>query len=248
MKNSKEYSTRLQKLYRGLKRAHPKVEKVTHEDPIEAVIHGIISEYTSDAATQKAIKGFEATFVDWNDLRVSRMEEIVEVLQEDNAASRAAASALITALRAIFDEYHTLSLQMLKKMGKRPAKQAVEALDGIGHFAVSYCMLTALQGHAIPLTETMATYLRQNEIVDPEADAQDIEGFLTRQVPAKNAYEFYSLLRRESEAPKIAKKKTKRTRKTVKKAPAAQKTTATKKKTKTTKKTKKTKKVAKAKK
>lgn len=246
MKNSKEYSTRLQKLYRGLKRAHPKVEKVTHDDPIEAVIHGIIGEYTSDAATQKAIKGFQATFVDWNDLRVSRMEEIVEVLQEDNAASRAAASALITALRAIFDEYHTLSLQPLKKMGKRPAKQAVEALDGIGHFAVSYCMLTALQGHAIPLTEAMATYLRQNEIVDPEADAHDIEGFLTRQVAAKNAYEFYSLLRRESESPKIAKKKTRRTRKTAKTA-KAKKTT---KRAKTTKKktTKKRKKVAKAKK
>jgi len=217
MKNSKEYSTRLQKLYRGLKRAHPKVEKVTHDDPIEAVIHGIIGEYTNDAAVLKAIKGFRSTFVDWNDLRVSRMEEIVEVLQEDTAASRAAATALITALRAVFDEYHTLSLQLLKKMGKRPAKQAVEALDGIGHFAVSYCMLTSLQGHAIPLTESMAAYLKQNEIVDPEADVQDIEGFLTRQVAAKNAYEFYSLLRRESESPKIAKKKTKRTtRKTTK--------------------------------
>jgi len=105
-------------------------------------------------------------------------------------------------------------------------------LDGIGHFAVSYCMLTSLQGHAIPLTEAMATYLKQNEVVDPEADVQDIEGFLTRQVAAKNAYEFYSLLRRESESPKVAKKKTKRTRKT----------------TKVVKKTTKKKKVAKAKK
>jgi endonuclease III len=221
MKNSKEYSTRLQKLYRGLKRVHPKVEKVTHDDPIDAVIHGIVGEYAGDAATLRAIKGFRTTFVDWNDLRVSRMEEIVELLQEDTTASRAAASALVTALRAIFDEYHTLSLHLLKKMGKRPAKQAIEALDGIGHFAVSYCMLTSLQGHAIPLTEAMATYLRQNEIVDPEADAQDIEGFLTRQVAAKNAYEFYSLLRRESESPKIAKKKSKRSRKTTKKKKVA---------------------------
>jgi len=232
MKNSKEYATRLQRLYRGLKRAHPKVERVSHDDPIEAVIHGIIGEYTSEAATEKAGKGFRATFVDWNDLRVSRMGEIVEGLQGDSVASRAAATALVTALRAIFDEYHTLSLQLLKKMGKRPAKQAVESLDGIGHFAVSYCMLTSLQGHAIPLTEAMATYLKQNEVVDPEADVQDIEGFLTRQVAAKNAYEFYSLLRRESESPKVAKKKTKRTRKT----------------TKVVKKTTKKKKVAKAKK
>lgn len=216
MKNSKEYATRLQKLYRTLKRAHPKVETVTHADPIDALICGIVSEHASESATRRAMKGFRGTFVDWNDLRVSRAEEIVEVLQEDSGASRMAASALTTTLRAVFDEYHSLSLESLKKLGKRPAKQVIESLEGVGHFVVSYCMLTALQGHAIPLTQTMAAYLRDNEIVDPEADTQDIEGFLTRQVAAKDAYEFYSLLRRESEAPKVGKKKTKRTRKTTK--------------------------------
>jgi endonuclease III len=221
MKNSKEYGARLQKLYRGMKRAHPKAQKAIHDDPIEALIFGIVNEHASETATERAMKGFRETFVDWNDLRVSRVEEIVEILQDDNAKNRATAFALLTALRAVFDEYHTLSLQTLKKIGKRPAKQAIEALDGVGHFVVSYCMLTALQGHAIPLTEGMMTYLKRNEIVDPEADARDIEGFLTRQVAAKNAYEFYSLLRHESESPKIAKKKTKKTRKTTKRRKVA---------------------------
>jgi len=214
MKNSKEYGQKLQKLYRGLKRAHSKkIDHVVFDDPIEALISGIVGEHCTEAATTRAMKGFRETFVDWNDLRVSRVEEIVEVLREDNTTSRTAAFSLITALRAIFDEYHTLSLLPLKKIGKRPAKQALESLEGVGHFVVSYCMLTALQGHAIPLTETMASYLRQNEVVDPAADAHDIEGFLTRQVAAKNAYEFYSLLRQESESAKPAKKKTTRAKK-----------------------------------
>ena len=221
MKNSKEYAQRLQKFYRGLKRAHPKVDEIGYDDPIEALISGIVGEHSSDAAMHRAMKGFRETFVDWNDLRVSRVEEIVEVLQEDNVTSRTTAFSLIAALRAIFDEYHALSLQPLKKIGKRPAKQALETLDGVGHFVVSYCMLTALQGHAVPLTETMAAYLRQNEVVDPDADVHDIEGFLTRQVAAKNAYEFYGLLRRESESPKLAKKKTTRTGKKTKKRKVA---------------------------
>ena len=83
----------------------------------------------------------------------------------------------------------------------------MEELEGADHFAVSYCMLTALQGHAIPLTQRMTAYLRQNDVVAPDADEHDIEGFLTRQVAAKNAYEFYRLLRRESESPKISRKK-----------------------------------------
>ena len=120
MKNSKEYATRLQKLYRGLKRAHPKVEKVSHDDPIDALICGIVGEHASESATRRAMKGFRGTFVDWNDLRVSRVEEIVEVLHEDSAASRASASALTVALRAVFDEYHCLSLQSLKSWASDP--------------------------------------------------------------------------------------------------------------------------------
>ena len=206
MKNSKEHSQELQKLYRGLKRAHPKVEKAIYDDPIEALIYGIVSEHLTDSVAQRAMKEFSQTFVDWNDLRVSRPEEIVEILRDDTAVSRAAAVALTSALRAVFDEYHALSLQTLKKIGKRPAKQVLDKLDGVSQYVVDYCMLTSLQGHAIPLTEQMTAYLRRNGIVDPEADIQDIEGFLTRQVAAKNAHEFYSTLRRESESPKLVKK------------------------------------------
>jgi endonuclease III len=222
MKNSKEHSQELQKLYRGLKRAHPKLDKTTYDDPIDALIFGIVSEHLSESAAQRAMKEFRQTFVDWNDLRVARPEEIVEILQEDNAVSRAAAIALTSALRAVFDEYHALSLQTLKKIGKRPAKQVLDGLDGVSQYVVNYCMLTSLQGHAIPLTEQMTAYLKRNGVVDPEADMQDIEGFLTRQVAAKNAYEFYSTLRRESEAPKLA-KKTRKTRLKSKKVVKAKK-------------------------
>jgi hypothetical protein len=75
-------------------------------------------------------------------------------------------------------------------------------------------MLTSLQGHAIPLTKKMIEYLKTNKMVHPEADEQDIEGFLARQVSAENAYEFYVLLRRESELHKVeAKAKGKNTHK-----------------------------------
>jgi hypothetical protein len=53
----------------------------------------------------------------------------------------------------------------------------------------------------------MIEYLRSNELVHAGADEREIEGFLARQVSAENAYEFYSLLRRQSEARKAGKKK-----------------------------------------
>jgi len=76
-------------------------------------------------------------------------------------------------------------------------------------------MLTAIDAHAIPLTAMMVKYLRDNELVHPEADEQDIEGFLTRLIPASSGYDFYFLLRQESEESLTGKKR--RKRKTTKK-------------------------------
>jgi endonuclease III len=209
MKNSKQHAQRLQRLYRELKRAHPEVERTTYEDPVEALISGIISERMSESAAQRAFREITKAFVDWNDLRVSRVEEIAEALGRNTISSRATALALTAALRGIFDEYHKISLQTLKKLGKRPARQDLEKIDGVSRFVINYCLLTSLEAHAIPLTEQMADYLKRNGIIDANADEEDTEGFLTRCVAAKDAYEFYVLLRRESESPKVIKRKIK---------------------------------------
>jgi endonuclease III len=207
MKNSKEYAQRLQRLYRGLKRAQLQIDRTLYEDPVDAVIYGIVSEHQSESAAQRAMKRFREAFVDWNDVRVSRIDEIAAVFQDGGDTSRTTATALTTALRTIFDEHHALSLMALKKQGKRPAKQVLDELRGVSAYVVNYCMLTALEGHAIPLTPDMTAYLKQNRIVDPNANDEEIQGFLTRHIAAKDAYEFYGLLRQETEAPKLVKTK-----------------------------------------
>jgi len=207
MKNSREYAQKVQKLYRSLKQEYPKVQKVTYDEPTDAIVYATVNENMSEAATQAAIKKFADYFVDLNDLRISRTEEIVELLGQDSSVTRQIASTLTGTLMAIFNEYHTVSLKALRKMGKRPAKHVLQRLYGINHFVVNYCMLTALQGHAIPLTKQMIEYLRSSELVDPGADEQQIEGFLTRQISARNAYEFYALLRQQSELPEEKRKK-----------------------------------------
>ncbi|GAF80612.1 unnamed protein product [marine sediment metagenome] len=218
MKNSSEYSRKLHRLYNSLKRKYPKVQPVTHDDLVEALIYSIVSENLTARAAQTAMKRLAENFVDFNDLRVSRSEEIIETLGEDTPETKQIASSLTRALAAVFNRYNTLSLEALEKIGKRPAKQALRQMDGTSRFVVNYCVLTALHGHAIPLTGRMLEYLRDNELVHPDADEQEIEGFLTRQIPARNGYEFYRLLRAQSELRKgrkktTRKKKTKKTKK-----------------------------------
>jgi len=152
MKDSQDYSKKVQKLYRSLKKKYGKVEKVTYEDPADAVVYGILSERMSEKPATAAFKRFADYFVSLNDLRVSRAEEIVEMIGEDTPATSETASTITKALRCIFNEHHEASLDAIKKIGKRPARSALEAIDGVSKFATDYCMVTALDGHAIPLT------------------------------------------------------------------------------------------------
>jgi len=207
MKNSREYAKKIQTLYRTLSRKHPKVPKADRDDVVDSIVYAIISAELSEKAADSAMARFADSFVDWNDLRVSRVEEIVEALGKDTPATREVASTIIKVFRAIFDEYHKVSLEALKKIGKRPAKQALEKIDGLSRFAVDYCMLVSLRGHAIPLTTKMLEYLRNNELVNPDADEHQIAGFLTKQIPAKNGYNFYALLRHESEKSRSTKRR-----------------------------------------
>ena len=200
MKNSKDYSQKIQKLYRTLSHKYPKVQIVSHDKVIDAVVYAIISAEMSEKVTDSIIRKFTEYFVDWNDLRVSRTEEIIEVIGKDNSVAVSIASALTTVLNGIFNQFHQVSLEALKKIGKRPARQALEKIEGVSRFVVDYCMLTALGGHAIPLTENMMNYLKSNDLVNPDADQQQVEGFLAKQISAKNGYDFYALIRQESES------------------------------------------------
>jgi endonuclease III len=199
MKNSKDYSKNVQSLYRSLKKKHPQVEKLTYDEPADALVYAMISEHIDDKDAHAAMKRFGDYFVDLNDLRVSRPAEIVDMIEQDTPVTREVALTVTKVLRAVFDGHHRVSLESLKKMGKRPAKNALEKMEGVSRFVVDYCMLTAFGGHAIPLTVKMLEYLRKSELVHPQADEQEIEGFLAKQIAAKDGYEFYWLLRRESE-------------------------------------------------
>ncbi|MFH1614359.1 MAG: hypothetical protein ABIG61_04655 [Planctomycetota bacterium] len=206
MKEGKKYGQRLNKVCRSLRRKHGKVEKVAFEEPVEALVYGTLCEQDSESAADSAFRKIKSHFVDLNDLRVSRNEEITEIIGQDNEVGRALAERLRTSLNRVFNEYDMITLGALKEMGKRQAKQCLEKMESAGRFVVNYVMLTSFGGRAIPLTGKMLQYLQTNELVHPEANEQEIDAFLEHYISASDTYKFYALLRRESESRDSSKK------------------------------------------
>ena len=210
MKNSKVYAEKIKKLHRSLKRNAKKVTSVTYDDPVEAIIYGILSEKVSERQAQTAWKRCQKHFVDLNDLRVARPDEIYDLFGKETDEIRDVGLTLAKVLFSVFDKHHEMTLASLHDMGKRQARQELEELSGVTRYALGYCMLTGLDAHAIPVTDRMIQYLQAHELVDPKADAATIEGFLAKQISAKDTMEFQAMLRHESESTplkKVAKKK-----------------------------------------
>ena len=200
MKDSKKYAEKLLKTYRSLKREYGKTNKPKYEFSTDALIYAIVSENMTDSAALTAVKKLARHFVDWNDLRVSRAEEIVDVLGRDSAENRQVADALTQSLNALFNKYDVVNLDALQEGGKRQAKTILEKLLPSSRFVINYVVLMALDGHAVPLTPLMLEYLKRNELIQSDATTEEIEGFLERQISASHAYDFYAVFRQESES------------------------------------------------
>lgn len=192
MKDSKLYAQRLKRLLKDIKQTGQ--EPVHYEDPLEALVHGVLCEYFSNQQAQQLYRKMMRHFVDFNDLRVARTEEIMDVWSEHSPQAKHAAAGIISLLMTVFNKFHTLDLAGLKQTGKRPAKQFLQAMDGVSKFALDYCMLTCMHAHTIAINELVYQYLKAEQLVHPEAKIEDIQGFLTRLVPAKQAYAAYQLL------------------------------------------------------
>ena len=223
MKDSKKYATKIKKLFKELKKKYSPGKDPDYKDPIESVVYAVVSEYSSLSSAKSAVKKIKTHFVDYNDLRVSRPEEIVDVLDTDNDSGIKIAEGLTVVLNAVFNRYDIASLVSCYEVGKRQARKELAELKCFSDFVLGYCFLTALKGHSIPLTEPMVAYLHDNGLVYPSAKASVIEGFLERQISTTDGYAFYMVLRQESE------KEWKKTSKIRAKAAAAEKKAAEKK-------------------
>jgi endonuclease III len=206
MKEAKNFGDKVQQFTRLLKRKHNRIEPPVYQEPADALVFAILCEHNTSQQAHTAFKRIREYFIDLNDIRVSRPEEIAETAGADTAVRIEDALKVISALKAVFDKYNMVTLTDVKKQGKKQIRDIISRFPGVSDFAADYCMLTAFDAHAIPLTDKMVEYLKAKKIIDPELPAQQAGQMLARHISAKDAYTFYAMLRKEAEQNKSKKR------------------------------------------
>ena len=190
MKDGTAYGARLKKAFAKLRQSVGKPIIPEPDDPLRRLAVAILGVGSSDAEAVKATDRALANMVDWNEIRISTAEQVHEAIGNGIAPGAQHCRRLITALQGIYNIENCLSLDRLKNMPRRDAKQYLEALPGVDEYAVASVMLWSLGGHAIPVNDRLLEGLRSANLVYPQADRGEVQAFLERHVNAADAKEF----------------------------------------------------------
>jgi endonuclease III len=175
------------------RRYKPKPDRnPTRLSVLKAVVYGICHEDTTREQANQAISRFNDEFFDWNEVRVSSLEEIQESLA-GIAEPEPKAQRIRRFLRQLFNRTYGFTLDALVK---KPLKEALKVLQTYEAFSSDYVMATVIQqalgGHAIPIDKASHRVLHRLGISEPNVSA--LRAIVERAVPKNRGAEFLDLI------------------------------------------------------
>ena len=177
------------------KKFHPPAEP-DKRPVLEEVVFAMCREGLPTATADAAFDRLRRAFVDWNEIRVSSVPEVAEVLGDTPQAGDRA-KRIVEFLQEHFERTYSFELDDLEKKGvKQAAKQLARYKDkGVTDFTVAWVTQRALGGHAVPLDEPSIRVLRRLHVI--EGDIDDLESTrasLEHHVSKANGYDFTEVL------------------------------------------------------
>jgi len=195
MKNAGKHSDDLKQLFKRLMR-EGKPDPRKPLEPLDALVRGAMSYDVSDNRAEDAIKAIGKEFVDLNELRVATDLEIHELLGVRYPAIEERVAMITQCLNDIFEREHTMSLDRLKTISKRDARQFLRELPTMQPFVEAFVMMMAFEGAAFPLDQEMLTYLIEEEIIEEGTTLAEAQKFVENQIKGEDLFDFYAVLRK----------------------------------------------------
>jgi endonuclease III len=144
-------------------------------------------------AAERVFQSLSNDYFDWNEVRVSTVRELSEVLKPLNDPADAA-TRLKRILQSVFETHYSFDLEPMKKQNIGQAVKTLEKYNGSTPFVVAYVTQQALGGHSIPINEGLLESLRIVGVVTDAEAAKKVVPGLERAVPKTKGAEVGSML------------------------------------------------------
>ena len=160
MKNASQYARRIKTLFATVQREGSKPTTTATDDPLEQLMRGILSRTASEARAAAAWSRLRGATVDLNELRVTPVSELVEIIGRDYPQARSVAAQISRTLHAIFNRQPALNLDFMRSSTRTDAASFLNGLDGVDAHARPTAIMGTLGAHAIPSHDHMPPSLR----------------------------------------------------------------------------------------
>jgi endonuclease-3 len=144
-------------------------------------------------AAEAAYKALAEGFFDWNEVRVSTVEELAEAISM-HPDRKTAATNTKKLLYSVFESTYSFELENMKKLNLGAAIQKLEKLEGATPFIVAAVTQASLGGHSIPLDHGAFIALKSVGIAADSDESKGVVPGLERAIPKSKGVEFGSLL------------------------------------------------------
>lgn len=182
----------LTKAHKTLKKHYSPVAPQSDRSVLETMLYGCCLENATYPRADDAFAKLQELYFDWNEVRVTTVSELTEVMS-GLPDPKAAASNLKRCLHNFFETEYTWDIEALRKENLGKAVKKLERY-GASPFVIAYVTQSALGGHAIPVDKAvLSTLLALGVITEAEAAKKSAPG-LERAISKSKGVEFGSLL------------------------------------------------------
>ena len=190
---SKNRAALITKVLKVVKKHYKPVAPPKERSLLQNLLFACCLENSLHDAAEKVFHSLSTDYFDWNEVRVSTIRELSEVLKPLNDPTEAA-TRLKRVLQSVFETHYSFDLEPLKKQNIGVAVKTIEKYNGSTPFIVAYVTQQSLGGHSIPVNQGLLESMRIVGVVtDAEAAKGAVPG-LERTVPKNKGVETGSLL------------------------------------------------------
>ena len=160
---------------------------------LEHLILAILSEDATDAKALTVFERFKHEYFDWNEVRVSSVTELREVMRElpdpDNRAMR-----LKGTLKQIFESRYSFDIEDWRKQPHKEVTRRLGELPASSQYVAARLIRDGMKGTAFPIDSNALRVLQRLGIAKADDKPEDIALSLARIVGKHRNHEFTYLV------------------------------------------------------
>lgn len=190
---SNNRAAQINKVLKFAKKQFKPTEIPADRSVLEHLIFACCSENSLLDLAEGVFASLSSDYYDWNEVRVTSIRELTEVMKPLNDPKEAA-TRLKRVLQSVFETHYSFDLELMKKQNIGATVKQFEKYNGTTRYTVAFVTQNALGGHSIPINKGLLEAMRVVGVVSDNEAAKGTVPGLERSVPKSKGTEVGTML------------------------------------------------------